>query len=52
MTFFSRLRSIAVLALIGLALTGCGYNVIPTKEEAAKAKWAEVQNQYQRRADL
>jgi len=51
-TFLSRLRSIAVLALIGLALTGCGYNVIPTKEEAAKAKWAEVQNQYQRRADL
>ena len=52
MTFLSRLRSIAVLALIGLALKGCGYNVIPTKEEAAKAKWAEVQNQYQRRADL
>jgi LemA protein len=29
-----------------------GYNVIPTKEEAAKAAWGEVQNQYQRRSDL
>ena len=39
------------LALI-LALASCGVNTIPTQEEAAKAKWAEVQNQYQRRADL
>ena len=41
-----------LLTLIALSLSGCGYNVIPTKEEAAKAQWAEVQNQYQRRADL
>ena len=41
-----------MLTLIALSLSGCGYNVIPTKEEAAKAQWAEVQNQYQRRADL
>jgi LemA protein len=42
------------IALIGLggALSGCGYNVIPTLEEQAKARWADVQNQYQRRADL
>ncbi|CAN7547795.1 LemA family protein [Phenylobacterium sp. LjRoot225] len=33
-------------------LAGCGVNVIPTKEEAAKAAWADVQNNYQRRADL
>ncbi len=33
-------------------LAGCGINNIPTKEEAAKAQWAEVQNQYQRRSDL
>ncbi|MEO8114363.1 MAG: LemA family protein, partial [Phenylobacterium sp.] len=33
-------------------LAGCGFNTIPTKEEAAKAKWADVQSQYQRRADL
>jgi LemA protein len=37
---------------IGLALAACGYNTIPTLEEEAKARWAEVENQYQRRADL
>src|SRR6059058_87083 len=36
----------------GLLLSGCGYNTIPTQEEQAKAKWSDVQNQYQRRADL
>jgi LemA protein len=42
------------LALLGIGLTvsGCGYNTIPTLEETAKARWADVQNQYQRRADL
>jgi len=35
-----------------LLIAGCGINTIPTKEEAAKAQWAEVQNQYQRRSDL
>ena len=38
--------------LAPLIIAGCGVNTIPTKEEAAKAKWAEVQNQYQRRSDL
>jgi LemA protein len=41
----------AVLTLAG-ALAGCGVNNIPTYEEAAKAKWAEVLNNYKRRADL
>ena len=43
-----------VAALLGIALTvsGCGYNTIPTLEEQAKARWGDVQNQYQRRADL
>ena len=49
---FSRLRSILLLIALAIPLSGCGYNVIPTKEEAAKAAWAEVQNQYQRRSDL
>jgi LemA protein len=42
------------LALVGIGLTlaGCGYNTIPTLEEQAKARWSDVQNQYQRRADL
>lgn len=39
-----------LLVLIGLALTSV--NTIPTKEERAKATWADVQSQYQRRADL
>ena len=52
MGILQRLRSLAVLALIGVSVSACGYNVIPTKQEAAKAAWAEVQNQYQRRADL
>jgi len=52
MGILQRLRSLAVLALIAVSVSGCGYNVIPTKQEAAKAAWAEVQNQYQRRADL
>ena len=38
--------------LLGVSLAGCGVNTIPTQEEAAKAKWSQVLNQYQRRADL
>lgn len=38
--------------LLCFALTSCGYNNIPTLEEQAKAKWGDVQNNYQRRADL
>jgi LemA protein len=47
-----RVRTFAVLALLGAGISGCGYNTIPTLEEQAKAKWGDVQNQYQRRADL
>jgi LemA protein len=42
----------AALLLIGISVSGCGYNTIPTLEEQAKARWGDVQNQYQRRADL
>ena len=35
-----------------LALSACGVNSIPTAEETAKARWADVQNEYQRRSDL
>ena len=38
--------------LLASALAGCGINSIPTAEENAKARWADVQNNYQRRADL
>jgi LemA protein len=47
-----RLRHSALLALSCLALAGCGYNTIQTQDEAVKAGWSEVVNQYQRRADL
>jgi LemA protein len=38
--------------LFALTLASCGINSIPTAEETAKARWADVQNEYQRRADL
>jgi LemA protein len=47
-----RARTLLLIGLVGLLLSGCGINTIPTYEETAKAKWSDVQNQYQRRADL
>ena len=47
-----RLQIAAVLVGLGLVLSGCGVNTIPTLDEQAKARWSDVQNQYQRRADL
>jgi LemA protein len=47
-----RLRALFVVAALGVSVSGCGYNTIPTLEEQARAKWGDVQNQYQRRADL
>src|SRR5712691_4378802 len=47
-----RLRAPAFVAVLCLNLSACGYNTIPTLEEQAKARWGDVQNQYQRRADL
>ena len=52
-TLFSRwTRALAVALLNGTLLSGCGYNEFQTKDEATKAAWGEVVNQYQRRADL
>lgn len=49
----AHLLRLPVLALLlGLTVSGCGVNNIPSYEENAKAKWSEVQNQYQRRIDL
>ena len=42
----------AVLLLTAALLSGCGINNIPTYDEAVKAGWSEVQNQYKRRSDL
>lgn len=41
-----------VLATVFPLLGGCGYNNIPTYDEQVKATWGQVENQYQRRADL
>jgi LemA protein len=42
----------AILGLLALMLAGCGINNVPSYEENMKAKWSDVLNQYQRRADL
>jgi len=49
---FNRFGRTALVAAAALSVSACGVNSIPTAEENAKAKWADVQNQYQRRADL
>ncbi|NVE00350.1 LemA family protein [Massilia sp. BJB1822] len=41
-----------VLGFLAVLLSGCGYNEFQSKDEAIKAAWGEVVNQYQRRADL
>ena len=47
------MRKLALgLAVMGLLLSGCGYNAIQTQDEQIKSAWSEVLNQYQRRADL
>lgn len=45
------IRLVFAILFVSL-LSGCGYNQIQTNDEAVKAQWAEVLNQYQRRADL
>jgi len=41
-----------ILVLLAFGLSGCGYNAMQKQDEAVKAAWSEVLNQYQRRADL
>jgi LemA protein len=50
--FASRVRAVVAVVALSLSVSACGYNTIPTLEEQAKAKWGDVQNNYQRRADL
>jgi LemA protein len=50
--FVQRSKRLMAALILPVALAGCGINAIPTKDEAVKASWGEVQNQYQRRADL
>ncbi len=43
---------LGLVALVAVLLSGCGYNTLQSQDEQVKASWAEVLNQYQRRADL
>ncbi|KLE35095.1 LemA family protein [Aurantiacibacter luteus] len=49
---FKRIAQLATLAIGSLALAACGINSVPTKEEAAKAQWGNVEAALQRRADV
>jgi LemA protein len=51
-SILERLGRGLLLVVLPLSLVGCGINDIPTKQEIAKEKWADVQATYQRRADL
>ena len=52
-SLFTRWSGLLLAALFAsVLLSGCGYNQFQTKDEATKAAWGEVVNQYQRRADL
>ena len=48
----TRLARFALLIVGAASLSACGINAVPTAEEEAKARWADVQSAYQRRADL
>jgi len=47
-----RALKVALLVLVSLFLSACGYNTIQVQDEQTKSAWSEVINQYQRRADL
>ena len=49
---FTAIRRLAAVMLLSFGLAACGINSVPTKEEAAKAKWADVQAAFQERANL
>jgi LemA protein len=49
---FPRSKIAFLAPMAAIAVAGCGVNSIPTAEESAKARWADVQNEYQRRSDL
>lgn len=48
----NKLTKFLMVPALALALSACGINSVPTAEEQAKAKWADVESSYQRRADL
>ena len=52
MSFWKLAGRLAVVVALGVGLAGCGINKIPAQDQEVKARWSDVQNEYQRRADL
>jgi len=52
MSFWKVAGRLAVVVALAAGLAGCGINKIPAQDQDVKARWADVQNEYQRRADL
>ncbi len=52
MRLIKKIIMIVVVAVAGLSLQSCNYNSLVEKQQTVEQKWAEVENQYQRRADL
>src|SRR6478609_5004109 len=52
MSILKRIPALVAALAIAAGLAGCGVNNIPTKDQAVKARWADVQAAYQRRSDL
>jgi LemA protein len=50
--FGPAVRRLMLVLVLPVVLAACGVNTIPTRDEQVKAAWGDVQNQYQRRADL
>lgn len=51
-SLISRIGKFALVAVAALSLSACGVNAVPTQEETAKARWADVQAAFQERANL
>lgn len=47
-----RVLFLSLVLLVAIGLTGCSYNTLTTKQQAVKGKWADIEAQLQRRADL
>src|ERR1700742_4506266 len=52
MTILKRIPMLVAALAIAMGVASCGVNNIPTKDQAVKARWADVQAAYQRRSDL
>lgn len=48
----ARLAALSAVIILAFGLSGCGINEIPRQDEAVKAAWSQVLNEYQRRNDL